>query len=136
MDSVKTKYRVEGISTILSVQNMSKSRAFYKDILGFEEAEWGNDNFTAFSRNGEGMYLCKGGQGQRNTWVWIGFAGDIFALHNELLVKGVIIKQPPKNYSWALEMHVKDPDGHILRFGKESNPLEPYVDHEMKSAYV
>jgi len=42
---------IENIQPILSVKDMTVSRAFYKDILGFEEADWGNDNFTSISRD-------------------------------------------------------------------------------------
>jgi catechol 2,3-dioxygenase-like lactoylglutathione lyase family enzyme len=109
---------------------MNASRAFYVDILGFKEAEWGNDNFTSINRDKAGIYLCKGGQGNPGTWVWIGFDGDIFSLHDRLKAKGVTIRQSPTNYSWALEMHVEDPDGHVLRFGTEPDPQKPFVDRE------
>jgi hypothetical protein len=26
---------------------------------------------------------------------------------------------PPTNFPWALEMHVEDPDGNVLRLGSE-----------------
>lgn len=35
----------KGLQVILSVSDMNASRAFYKDILGFDEAAWGTDNF-------------------------------------------------------------------------------------------
>jgi catechol-2,3-dioxygenase len=41
--------RIENIKPILSVKDMAVSRAFYKDILGFDEADWGNDDFTGIS---------------------------------------------------------------------------------------
>ena len=121
---------IENIQPILSVKDMTVSRAFYKDILGFKEADWGNDNFTSISRDKSGIYLCKGGQGNSGTWIWIGFYGDIFTLHNELKAKAVKIRQPPLNYSWAFEMHIEDPDGHILRFGTDPNYNEPFFDKE------
>ncbi len=33
--------------------------------------------------------------------------------------RGVGIRLPPTNYSWALEMQVEDPDGNVLRLGSE-----------------
>jgi catechol 2,3-dioxygenase-like lactoylglutathione lyase family enzyme len=124
----KLAYRIENIQPILSIKDMAASRYFYKEILGFEEADWGNDGFSAFNRDRSGIYLCKGGQGNSGTWIWVGFDGDIFSLHQELLTKGVKIKQPPLNFSWALEMHIEDPDGHILRFGTDPNENEPFLD--------
>ena len=37
----------------------------------------------------------------------------------------------PRNFSWAYEMKVGDPDGHVLRFGSEplkGKPLDPWHD--------
>ena len=62
------------------------------------------------------------------TWIWIGIDGDVFSLHQQLISKGVTIKLPPTNFSWAYEMRVEDPDGHILRFGTEPNDKEPFAD--------
>jgi len=111
--------RIENIQPILSVTDMSISRSFYIELLGFKEADWGNDNFTSISRDNCGIYLCKGEQGNPGTWVWIGFDGDIFSLYDELTQKGVKIRQPPVNHPWAMEMYVEDPDGHVLRFGTD-----------------
>ena len=69
--------------------------------------------------------MTVGGQGNSGTWVWIGFDGDIFKLHDELKERGVTIRQPPVSHSWAMEMHIEDPDGHVLRFGTDPNYNEP-----------
>jgi len=111
--------RIENIQPILFVKNMQVSRDFYINILGFEEADWGDDNFTCISRDDCGIYLCRGEQGNPGTWIWIGFDGDIYSLYNEFKEKGVTIRQAPVNHPWALEMHVEDPDGHVLRFGTD-----------------
>jgi catechol 2,3-dioxygenase-like lactoylglutathione lyase family enzyme len=128
MSTDTLSYRIENIIPILSVQDMSRSLAFYVDLLGFTNADWGDDNFTCVGRDKRSLYLCKGGQGSPGTWVWIGFDGDIFSLHQSLLLKGVTITLPPTNYSWALEMHVQDPDGHVLRFGTDPNDKVPFMD--------
>jgi len=122
-------FRVENIAPILYVKNMSESLAFYVDILGFKNAEWGDDNFTSINRDNTGLYLCKGNQGSPGTWVWIGFDGDIFLLHQMLKSNGVKIKLPPTNFSWAYEMQIEDPDGHILRFGTDPSDKEPFIDN-------
>ncbi len=67
MDSIKhirdrLGIRIEGIQVILSVNDMKVSRAFYRDILGFEEADWGNDDFTSMHRENAAIYLCRGAQ--------------------------------------------------------------------------
>jgi catechol 2,3-dioxygenase-like lactoylglutathione lyase family enzyme len=116
----KLSIRIENIQPILAVKDMTVSRHFYKDILGFQEADWGTDDFTSVNRGQSGIYLCKGGQGTAGTWVWIGFDGDIFKLHDELKERGVTIRQPPINHPWAIEIHIEDPDGHVLRFGTDA----------------
>jgi len=55
----KLNFRIENIQTILSVKDMAVSRAFYIDILGFTEADWGDDQFTSINRDNSGIYLCK-----------------------------------------------------------------------------
>jgi len=121
-------FRLECINPILRVKDMAVSRKFYVGLLGFREAEWGDDTFTSVNRDNTGIYLCQGAQGQPGTWLWVGFDGDIFALYDELVSKGVTIRQPPMNYSWALEMQVEDPDGHVLRFGTDPDESRPFLD--------
>jgi len=129
----KPSFRIEGIQPILSVKDMAASRFFYKDILGFTEVDWGTDDFTSFNRDSGGIYVCRNGQGNAGTWIWVGFDGDIYQLYEALKAQGVKIKQPPANYSWAMEMHVEDPDGHVLRFGTDPNNNEPFLDKEFHS---
>ena len=127
-DNGTLKIRLENVTPILNVKDISISLAFYVDILGFRNAEWGDDNFTSINRDNTGLYLCKGGQGVAGTWIWMGFDGDIFSLHQNLVSKGVKIKLPPTNFSWAYEMQVEDPDGHILRFGTDPDDKKPLAD--------
>jgi len=109
---------------------MRESLTFYVDILGFKNADWGNEHFTSIQRDKTGLYLCKGGQGQPGTWVWIGFDGDIFHLYQNLQAKAVKIKMPPTNFSWAYELQVEDPNGHVLRFGTDPDQNQPFVDRQ------
>ncbi|HMV09422.1 MAG TPA: glyoxalase superfamily protein [Cyclobacteriaceae bacterium] len=122
------KFRIENIAPILYVSDMEKSLAFYVDILGFKKADWGDDNFTSINRDNTGLYLCKGAQGVPGTWVWLGFDGDITELNETLKSRGVIIKLPPTNFSWAYEMQIQDPDGHVLRLGTDPDNQKPFAD--------
>ena len=105
---------------ILNVSDMARSLRYYVDVLGFANADWGGPEFTRVSRDGAGIYLCEGDQGQAGTWVWIGVE-DVAALYEEYRSSGATIRGTPKNHSWAYEMQIEDPDGHILRFGSEPN---------------
>jgi catechol 2,3-dioxygenase-like lactoylglutathione lyase family enzyme len=117
-DSNQTGVPFEGSTPILRVENMQASLHFYVDLLGFKNATWGTDDFTSVNRDRAGIYLCRGGQGAGRAWVWVGVE-DADKLHQEYKARGVTIRLPPTNYSWALEMQIEDPDGNVLRFGSE-----------------
>lgn len=121
-------FRIENVAPVLYVKDMALTLSFYVDILGFKNADWGDDNFTSINRDNTCLYLCRGGQGLPGTWVWIGFDGDIFSLHENLKEKGVIIKLPPTNFSWAYEMQIEYPNGHVLRFGTDPDNSEAFAD--------
>ena len=108
----------ECIDPILRVEDMSVSVRYFVDVLGFEQATWGTDDFTYVGRDGRGIYLCRGGQGNAGAWVWVG-VGDVRALYRVYKERGAIIRQEPTNRPWALEMQVQDPDGNVLRFGSD-----------------
>lgn len=112
------RIRFECIEPILCVRNMETSVRFYVDVLGFENADWGTNDFTHVSRDGRGIYLSRASQGQPGAWVWIG-AEDVSKLHEEYKNRGVSLRLPPTNYPWALEMQIEDPDGNVLRIGSD-----------------
>ena len=119
--------RFEHANPILNVSDMARSLRYYVDVLGFANAEWGGEDFTLITRDGAGIYLSEGDQGRSGTWVWVGVE-DVAALFEEYLASGAIIREPPRNFPWAYEMKVEDPDGHVLRFGSDPRddlPLEP-----------
>ena len=120
-DAKVSRTKFEHANPILRVAEMARSLRYYVDVLGFSNAAWGGDGFTCVTRDGASIYLAEGDQGQPGTWVWIGVE-DMEALHDEYKAAGAQILDPPQNYSWALEMKVGDPDGHVLRFG--SDPKE------------
>ena len=116
MKIAKTQF--EGANPILRVADMATAVKYYVEVLGFRNADWGNDGFTSVNRDKAGIYLCAGGQGHPGTWVWIGVE-DVDNLYQEYAASGANIRLLPSNYPWAYEMHVEDPDGHVLRFGSE-----------------
>ncbi len=125
MTSQIPKTRFEGASPILRVANMRASVQYYVEVLGFENADWGSDEFTSVSRDSAGIYLCRDGQGCPGTWAWVGVE-DAQMLYDEYRASGAKIRQPPRNYPWAIELHVEDPDGHVLRFGSEPLGDRPF----------
>ena len=113
-----SRVRFEVSQPILRVKNMQASLQLYVELLGFENASWGNDDFTWVTRDQAGIYLCRGDQGRGGAWVWIGVE-DAERLHEEIKARGVTIRLPPTHHSWAVEMQIEDPDGNVLRLGSE-----------------
>ena len=122
-DTERTRF--ECADPILRVRDMSAAVRYYVDVLGFKNASWGNDDFTSLNRDRAGIYLCKGGQGHFGSWVWIGVE-DAEKLYDELKASGAKIVHGPANYPWALEIHVEDLDGNVLRLGSDSVGDRPY----------
>ena len=108
----------EGSQPILRVENMQTALDFYVGKLGFKNVSWGTDDFTSVSRDRAALYLCRQDQGRGAAWVWIGVE-DAEKLHQQLIAQGVAIRMPPTNFPWALEFHIEDPDGNVLRLGSD-----------------
>lgn len=119
-DAAKT---IECIIPILNVADLAASVAFYTRVLGFA-TDWNAGTMASVSRDGRAIMLCQQGQGQRGTWVWLGVE-DIEPLHADFVAKGASIRLKPTNFSWAYEMQVEDPDGHVLRFGSDTKTAQP-----------
>lgn len=124
------KTRFGGSAPILRVADVIRSVKCYVEILGFRNADWGTDDFTCVKRDGAAIYLSRAAQGCAGTWAWIG-VDDVQALYEEYTMTGATVRHPPRNYPWALEIHVEDPDGHVLRFGSEPHadgPFDQWID--------
>jgi len=114
-----SRTRFEHAHPILNVASLARSLRYYVDVLGFTDAEWGGHDFTCVTRDGASIYLSEGDQGQSGTWVWLG-VDDVELLYDEYRQHGATILLPPMKFSWAFEMRISDPDGHVLRFGSDS----------------
>lgn len=121
-----TQTRFEHATPILRVRDLGASVAYYEKVLGFKDLHWA-PLFTSVNRDGAAIYLCQGRQGAPGTWVWVGVA-DVAALYAEYQASGAKIRLPPSNFPWAYEMHVEDPDGHVIRFGSDPRTDEPVVE--------
>lgn len=110
---------VEMIDPILCVSDLDKAVSYYTEVLGFEAASWNSDGFTSVSLEGSGIYLAENAQGQPGSWVWIG-VGDVRSVYDLYKERGAILRMPPTNFLWALEMQVEDLDGNVLRFGSDT----------------
>src|SRR6202035_4413115 len=105
-DPRPSRVHYEGGQPILRVENMHASLRFYVGVLGFTNAPWGNDDFTAVNRDRAGIHLSRGGQARGGAFVWPA-AEDVAVIDEELRSRGVPIRMAPTNYSWALEMQIE-----------------------------
>lgn len=104
---------------ILYSSDITKSIAYYTEVLGFEHKwEWDTPpTFGGVSKDGVEIFFCKDGQGHPGTWLSI-FIQDADEYYETIKAKGAKIIQPPQTYEWGVrEMLVEDPDGHKIRFG-------------------
>lgn len=109
---------VENIIPILNVLSLARSLDFYQDVLGFKK-DWSMEGFGCVSRDGSQLFLAQGGQGQAGTWLWVG-VHDVNRMYADCIEKGATIRSEMVDNPWAREFAVADPDGHVLRFGGET----------------
>ncbi len=126
--TVGSRIEFGGVTPILRVSDLAASIDYYVKKLGFK-LNWGYPDggqsfFASVSRGRCCLFLCVGDQGHPGTWVWID-GKHVESLHTEFVASGARIRNPPTNYSWALEMQVEDLDGNILRFGSDPRKGEP-----------
>ena len=112
---------------IFRVADLDTSLAYYTGVLGFE-LDWRERGFAQVRRGEAPLMLGHGEQGHVGSWAYVGVS-DADALHAELQHRGAIVRHPPTNYPWgARELHVRDPDGNVLRFGSDAVEGEPIGD--------
>jgi catechol 2,3-dioxygenase-like lactoylglutathione lyase family enzyme len=114
-----------GVNPILVVRDLEASIAYYTQKLGFHLNWQHQDFFADVFRGKTSIFLSVADQGQPGAWVWIG-TDNVTALHAEYVASGALIRQPPTNFQWALEMQVADPDGNVLRIGSDPLPDQPF----------
>ena len=109
----------ESLVPILYSDDLRRSIDYYTKCLGFT-GEWIWDDAATFggvSLDCVRIFFCKQDQGHPGTWLCINLE-NVDDYYGQIKDKGAIILSPPENKPWFMrEMLVKDPDGHIIRFG-------------------
>ena len=104
---------------ILSVRDIQASFEYYVAKLQFEKRwDWGDPaTFGCVALGSAEIFFCQGGQGHAGTWMSI-FIDDIDDYYSHINQLGADIVVGPVDEPWGMrEIHVRDPDGHILRVG-------------------
>ncbi len=111
-------------ANILPVKDIVRSIEFYKDKLGFEVNFTWNDpvEYAVLKRGDVGIHLsqregCSDEQPTRSA-IYI-FVYDVDAVYEEFLARKIELPSPPVDQVYRMrEFEVRDPDGHMLTFGK------------------
>ena len=112
-------------TTVMTVNNVLESMAYYRDKLGFDVAfEYGTPTFYVGLCSGEvTLHLVAADQTPRQPGhgaVSI-FVDDVDALHADLVKRGAKVLKEPKDYDYGMrDFDVADLDGNIIFFGMES----------------
>jgi catechol 2,3-dioxygenase-like lactoylglutathione lyase family enzyme len=124
------------LNPILNVSDMQASFAWFAK-LGWEKAwDWGDPpTFGAVKSGVCEIFLCLDGQGGRGPnvgkrtfsaddgdragekGVWLSiWVDDVDAVHRQCVAAGLDVAFPPADMPWNVrEMHVRHPDGHVIR---------------------
>ncbi len=126
---------VFSVVPILNVTNLQATFDWFK-VLGWRKGwDWGDPpGFGAVVSGDARIFLCVDGQGGRgrgtnvttfgpgNTesadkGVWMSmFVEDVDAIHRRCMAAGLDVTWPPTDMEWGVrEMHVRHPDGHVIR---------------------
>jgi GNAT superfamily N-acetyltransferase/uncharacterized glyoxalase superfamily protein PhnB len=115
--------RFSRITPILYSSDVAKSIDYYINVLQFDN-HWTWDDpatFGGVSKNAVDIFFCKECQGSPGTWLAI-MVDNVDNYYESIKAKGADIPYPPETKEWGLrEMLVKDPDGHIIRFGQPAS---------------
>lgn len=109
----------ESLVPILYSKDIRNSIAYYKDVLGFPDHwEWEDPpTFGGVDWGEVRIFFCKDGQGSPGTWICINVE-NVDEYYNFIKGRGAAILSIPEDKPWFMrEMLVRDPDGHIIRFG-------------------
>ena len=105
--------------SILYSTDIVRSLTYYVEKLGFEDKwEWESPpTFGGVVKDDVELFFCDKNQGHPGTWLCV-MVDNVDVYYENIKAKGADIVAPPESREWNIrEMLVKDPDGHIIRFG-------------------
>ena len=111
------------------VRDVKRSAAFYSDKLGFAAGGiWGDP--PAFCIVGRGTVTImldasrdSGALPVNQYWAAYVYVDDVDALHREFSRAGVDIVRGPEDMEYGCrDFDVRDPDGHLIAFGQDTQP--------------
>ena len=126
------KVSAEGLTPILYVQDFTEAMKYYTEKLLFDRLwDWGDPpSFGAVRLGKAEIFFCLDGQGHPGTWLSI-FMDDVDGYFERITKLGAKVIHGPKDEPWGLrEIHVQDPNQHVIRFGQGIPMREPKLTVE------
>jgi len=120
------------LTPILYVRDFTEAMNYYTGKLLFQRLwDWGTPpSFGAVRLGNVEIFFCVGAQGHPGTWLSI-FVDDVDDYFQRItkLVAEVIFG--PQDEPWGVrEIHVRDPNQHVIRFGHGIPMREPKFEVE------
>src|SRR5438445_3956152 len=120
------------LTPILCVHDCSESMNYYTQKLLFDRLwDWGDPpSFGAVRLGKVEIFFCLGGQGHPGTWFSI-FVDDVDDYFDRITRLGAEVIYGPADEPWGVrEIHVRDPNQHVIRFGQGIPMQEPKMEIE------
>jgi predicted enzyme related to lactoylglutathione lyase len=109
------------------VRDFADAMRYYTKKLLFERLwNWGDPpSFGAVRLGKVDVFFCLQDQGRPGTWLCI-FIEDLDDYYKRIKRRGADVIKPPTDEPWGMrEMHVRDPNQHVIRFGHGILAREP-----------
>jgi predicted enzyme related to lactoylglutathione lyase len=122
----------EGVIPILYVRDFEEAVSYYRDKLLFRKLwDWGTPpTFGAVALGKVEIFFCLKGQGRPGSWLSV-FIDDVDGYFERISKLGADVIEPPADMPWSMrEMHVRDPNDHVIRFGHGIPSREPKMEIE------
>jgi uncharacterized glyoxalase superfamily protein PhnB len=130
--SKDAKTSAQCLTPILSVRDFREAMEYYTQKLLFDRLwEWGEPpSFGAVRLGKVEIFFCLGAQGHPGTWLMI-FVDDVDDYYERITRLGAQVIFGPKDEPWGVrEIHVQDPNQHVIRFGHGIPSHEPKLEIE------
>src|SRR5262245_56554544 len=122
----------EGVTPILYVKDFAAAKKYYTEKLLFELLwDWGKPpTFGCVKLDMVEIFFCEGNQGSPGTWLCV-FVEVVSGYYERTKSVGAEIIHGPKDEPWGMrEIHVRDPNQHVIRFGQGIPAREPKLEIE------
>ena len=124
------KISTECLTPILYVKDFQEAVDYYtKKLLFSLQWDWGDPPaFGCVRLDTVEIFFSLNGQGNPGTWMSI-FLEDVDAYYQRITELGAKVVHGPRDEPWGCrEIHVKDPNGHIIRFSQGIPAREPKIE--------